>query len=186
MINNLPDRIYLCGFMGAGKSTIGKLLAEKLSMPFIDLDTRIEENREKSIPVIFEEEGEEAFRQAERSALLEVIREEQGVIALGGGALHNQHLLDHVKVNGLLIFIETPFSVIFDRIAGKTDRPLLLDEDGNMKEEESLREELRSLYHKRLPLYEQAELQINSRNYESREELVRSLIKKIRNHVSFH
>lgn len=186
MIKNLPDRIFICGFMGAGKSTIGKLLADKLNQPFIDLDERIEEQAGNSIPKIFDEEGEEYFRKLERAAVLDIIRDEHGVVALGGGSLQNQHILDHVKLNGLLIFIETPFSVILDRITENPDRPLLLDENGNMKEEELLREELRNLYHERLPLYEQAELQVNSRNYESTEELVRDLIKKIRNHVSLY
>ncbi len=116
MISNLPDRIFLTGFMGAGKSVIGQQLAGKLERPFLDLDDKITQKAGQSIPEIFKESGESEFRILERRAVLEVIREFTGVVALGGGSLQNQHLVDHIKLNGLLIFIETPISVILDRI----------------------------------------------------------------------
>ena len=186
MIKNLPSRIFLCGFMGAGKTTIGRQLAQNLSVSFLDLDEHIEEEEGKSISDIFEEQGEAAFRKLERNAILEVIRNFKGVVALGGGALQNQHITDHIKVNGLLIFIQTPFSVILERIMTKPHRPLLLNEEGSLKNEEILKKELNTLYKKRLPLYEQAELKISGEKAEDEKVAVDRLLKKIRYHVSHY
>lgn len=185
-IKNLPERIFLCGFMGAGKSVIGQKLADKLDRPFLDLDDKVEEKSEKSIPEIFETMGEAEFRIIERRALLEVIREFEGVVALGGGSIQNQHLLDHLKLNGLLIFIETPVSVILDRISEDENRPLLLDEQGNPKEKEQLKEDLTTLYEDRLPLYEQAVLTLKNDGSQPPEQLVETLLKKIKNHVEYY
>ena len=186
MITNLPDRIFLCGFMGAGKSTIGRSLAEKLAQKFIDLDQFIEHEEGVSISEMFKNDGEEAFRKAERSAILKVIRKFKGVVALGGGSLQNQHMVDHIKLNGLLIFIETPFSVIFERIGKDTKRPLLLDDGGNPKDEDILKKELKELYQQRRPLYEQSVISIDSSNFDSVDTLSDKLIRKIKNHVSHH
>lgn len=186
MINNLPDRIFLCGFMGAGKSTIGKRLAEKLDVPFWDLDDYIEKEAGKNIPQIFKENGEPEFRNLERQSLLKVIRNYQGIIALGGGSLQNQHMVDHVKLNGLLVFIETPFSIILERITKQNNRPLLLNEQGTLKDKEILEEELKTLYEQRLPYYQQAELTIVNDEKQTTENMVGSLIKKIEYHVSHY
>lgn len=186
VISNLPERIFLCGFMAAGKSAIGKKLAKELELPFLDLDDKIEEEAGQSIFKIFEESGESAFRVAERRALLKVIREFDGVISLGGGSLQNQHMVDHVKLNGLLIFIETPISIILDRISQDKNRPLLLDEQGNPKSRKQLENELTALYKERLPLYEQAVIQIDNDGRRSVEDIADNLLKKIRNHVEYY
>lgn len=184
MISNLPDRIFLCGFMGAGKSTLGRRLAKRLKMNFMDLDKIIEQESAQSIPEIFEQDGEETFRKLEQSALLSVIRSKKGVIALGGGSLQNQHMVDHLKLNGLLIFIDTPFSVIFERIADDSGRPLLTDENGELKSEELLHSQLKALYEKRLPLYRQAVITVDSSG--GLKEVMDQLIRKIENHVTYH
>lgn len=186
MISNLPDLIFLCGFMGAGKSVIGQQLAGKLDRPFLDLDDQIVELAGQSIPKIFENSGEASFRTAERRALMNVIREDEGVVALGGGSLQNQHMVDHVKLNGLLIFIDTPINVILDRISQDTNRPLLLDSDGNPKTKEQLEQELTDLYKERFPLYEQAVISIKNDGSKKTENVVEELLKKIRNHVAYY
>ncbi|NGP76875.1 shikimate kinase [Balneolaceae bacterium YR4-1] len=186
MISNLPDRIFLSGFMGAGKSTIGRELAGKLERTFLDLDDYIEHKAGKSISEIFEEGGEDAFRKIERECILELIRTYEGIIALGGGSLHNQHMLDHIKLNGLLVFIETPISVILDRIDKDLNRPLLLNEEGKVKERETLERELSALYKKRLPLYQQSELTVSDDGEKTLETLVEQLTNKIKYHVSHY
>src|SRR5699024_1762872 len=118
--------------------------------------------------------------------LFDAIKSFKGILSLGGGALQNQQVVDYVKLNGLLIFIETPISVILTRIAADPDRPLLLDENGKVKERGVLQQELQSLYEQRLPLYKQAEITISSSKYSSVDQLVNELIKKIHNHVSRH
>lgn len=172
--------------MGAGKSTIGKRLARELECAFTDLDAVIEEKAGKPITDIFEDDGEPAFRELERSCLLDAIRTFEGVLALGGGTLQNQHMVDHVKINGLLIFIETPFSVIFDRVSDNRERPLLLNEDGTLKDEDAFETELRELYEGRLTYYRQAEITIHTDTGSSVEETTAALVRKIRNHVSHH
>lgn len=184
MLKNLPDRIFLCGFMGAGKSTIGKALATHLQQTFLDLDEFIESEEGASIPQMFKQEGEAAFRKAERAALLKVIRIFEGIVALGGGSLQNQHVVDHVKLNGLLIFIETPFSIIFKRIITHANRPLLLNEEGKPRDTDILKEEMKQLYEQRRPLYEQAVITINTKEYPSIDMQIEQLVRKIKNHVS--
>lgn len=186
MNRTLPERIFICGFMGTGKTTVGQHLARQLHMEFYDLDQWIEEDEGRSIPVIFTEQGESAFRQIEKKALLQLIRTTQGVIALGGGSLHNQHLVDHVKVNGMLVFIETPLPLIIKRIKQSPDRPLLLNESGNIKSDKILKSDLQELYKMRYPLYEQAEVTVHAMEYDSLESLVTELVKKIRYHVALH
>lgn len=177
-----PDRLFVCGFMGAGKSTLGKALAGRLDVPYRDLDAFIEDQQRKTIPEIFEEQGEPGFRAAEKAALLETIRTFEGVVSLGGGSLQNQHMTDYIKNNGLLIFIDTPFSVIFQRITKDKSRPLLLDEKGEIKPQEQLEQELKLLYNQRKKLYGQAVISLNPVNYNTAEEAVEQLIKKIRYH----
>lgn len=186
MISNLPDIIFLCGFMGSGKSTIGQLLAEKLERPFLDLDDKIVETAGMEIPEIFEQEDKAGFRMIERRALLETTREFEGVLALGGGSLQSQHLVDHLKLKGLLVFIETPISVILRRISEDENRPLLLDEHGNPQKTEILKQELQTLYDERLPLYEQAVITVENDGSQSPEQTVEILLKKIRNHVEYY
>lgn len=186
MNRTLPERIFISGFMGAGKTTIGKALAQKLEQDFWDLDDFIEQEAGLSIPAIFEKEGERAFRQKEQAAVLNIIRQKKGVIALGGGTLQNQHLLDHIKVNGLLVFIEVPMGEIIARIEGDKNRPLLLDEDGNTKPTAVLKKDLQALYEQRLPFYRQAEITVKTTDYETRDQLVNGLVKKIKYHVALH
>lgn len=184
MIENLPDRIFLCGFMGAGKSTVARRIAKRLDMDFVDLDELIEQKAGRDIPDIFKKEGEASFRKLERETLLSVCRSQKGIVALGGGSLQSQHLVDHLKLNGLLIFIDTPFSIIFERINKKSGRPLLTDKEGRMKPPNALRNEMQELYEKRLPLYRQSTITVDGSAEPS--EVVERLIKKINNHVTYH
>jgi shikimate kinase len=182
----LPEHIFICGFMGAGKSTIGKALARKMEQPFYDLDAYIESRAGQSIPAIFEKEGEQRFRKKERAALRDIIQKEKGIIALGGGALQNQQWVDYIKENGVLVFIHTPMERILSRVIKHEHRPLLWDEEGQMKPASALKEDLQALYEQRLPLYEQAAITIKSSNFSSKEALVTQLVKKIDHHAAFH
>src|SRR5699024_6052806 len=144
--------------MGAGKTTIGRALAQRLECSFQDLDNIIVERAGKAISSIFADSGEAKFRILERKCLLEVSDSHRGVIALGGGSLQNQQVLDHLKSTGLLIFIKAPLSLIIERIADDEGRPMLLDEHGKPKERERLYKDIEALYKSRLPLYDQADI----------------------------
>lgn len=138
-------KLFLCGFMGCGKSTIGKKLASRLDRPFVDMDNFIESKEQMSIPEIFEKYGEGHFRELERH-YLEVLGQEQGglVVATGGGALLNPENSRIAKTAGVVIFLDAPFGLCYKRIAGDPNRPLAASSD---------KERLHNLYNTREPIY---------------------------------
>ena len=150
--------IVLCGFMGSGKSTIGNLLSKKLGMAFIDLDAYIEKKENKSVSQIFEESGEEYFRQLERDAVKELAYKKSIILATGGGTLTFQQNVDTLKnANNKIILLDLPVEVISKRLQGDTKRPLL-----NRPDKEKV---MRELYEKRLPLYRSAaDIVVNAAN----------------------
>jgi len=145
--------IYLVGFMGSGKSTIGRALADELGWKFFDLDDQIERREGVTIAEIFETRGEAAFRQTETTVLREHVRSvERGqpqVISLGGGAFLAQENADLVLNHGVAIWLDCPFSMIERRIANQTHRPLARDPD-----------KLRCLFDSRQPAYARAHYRI--------------------------
>lgn len=121
-------RIFLIGFMGSGKSYVGKKLARLMQRPFIDLDNRIETNAQRSIREIFAQDGEAAFRQMERQALHETAQLDSAVIACGGGVPCFFDNIAWMNANGVTIYLRVPEEVLFRRLkAGKVHRPLLRD-----------------------------------------------------------
>jgi len=128
-------RLVLTGFMGAGKTTVGRLLAARLNWDFLDLDAYIESRSGLSVPSIFSIHGESHFRQLESMALASALGRSRLVLALGGGApevLTNRLLLEQTPATST-IFLDAPFSALFDRCMmqalnpGTTDRPILAD-----------------------------------------------------------
>ncbi len=170
--------------MGAGKSTIGRALAESFEYAFYDLDEEIEKKVSRPIRKIFDKEGELYFRKLERKTAKEFLDKKRCVVALGGGALQNQTLTTQIKNNALLIFIESPISVILQRIKGDENRPLLLNDKGLEKDSEKLKDELKTLYETRLPFYRQAAITINSDNYSSPGKAANALLQKIKEHAA--
>ena len=114
-------RIYLTGFMGSGKTTVGRILAQQIGCEFIDLDQEIERLTGKTIPEIFETSGEEQFRKWETECL-QAIRQDTAVVATGGGCFsHNQEwMLQHGKV----IYLQVQFETLTQRIGADASRPL--------------------------------------------------------------
>ncbi len=134
--------IFLCGFMGCGKSTIGTKLAKTLNVPFTDMDTYIEEQAGKKIPEIFAEDGEEHFRDLETQAVRELASRD-GIIACGGGAMLRDINAEIAAEHGTVLFLDVPFRMCWLRIAN-TDRPIV---------RRSTRQELYNLYRKRRGVY---------------------------------
>lgn len=170
----LKKPVFLCGMMGSGKSTIGRHLASELGVPFLDLDDMITEKSEMTIPDIFEKKGESWFRDLERSLLIRVSQKFNGIMALGGGSLQNQHIVDHLKLYGWLIFLDVPQSVILSRISGDSNRPMLKGK----KPDDQENSKVARLLEKRLPLYQQAEITILT-EYRPVDEIVHEIIKKL-------
>ncbi|MEZ5401812.1 MAG: shikimate kinase [Bryobacteraceae bacterium] len=123
--------IYLVGFMGCGKTTVGGLLAEDLGWDFVDLDAEIERGAGQTIPEIFEAGGECEFRRLEHEALRARVRAVQTghatVLSLGGGAFAQENNLALVTDNGISVWLDAPFELIRERITGETHRPLARD-----------------------------------------------------------
>ncbi len=151
--------IYLLGFMGSGKTTVGALLARELSWPFIDLDATLEAGQGKSIREIFEQSGEPFFRELERAALTEASRTTPAVIALGGGTFVQKPNLEFIRnTGGVTVWLDCPADELERRCQGITTRPLFRD---------SL--SFRQLYEQRLPFYQLAEFRIPTGGKEPRE-----------------
>jgi shikimate kinase len=141
---NRPN-IYLSGFMGAGKSTVGRLLARRLNAPFVDTDVAIEEIAGKSVQAIFDGEGEAAFRVLESKILAGIGRKSGLVVSLGGGAVLSAANRDALK-RGLWVHLDVPFALLKRRLGKASGRPLAgRGEDA-----------LRALWSARMPLYRQA------------------------------
>lgn len=125
-------RLVLTGFMGAGKSTIGRALAERLGWTFLDLDTHLEQRTGATIPQLFERHGEAHFRRLESTALASALGHSNTVLALGGGTpegLTNRLLLEQTPAT-YTVFLDAPFPVLFDRCMMQgLDRPVLADPD---------------------------------------------------------
>jgi shikimate kinase len=125
-------RIVLTGFMGAGKSTVGRLLSGRLGWQFVDIDAEVERHAGLTIAEIFETMGEGHFRRKESAAIARALGQRDTVIALGGGApeiLTNRLLLEQTK-DTAVIFLDAPFEVLFDRCVlqeGAAIRPVLMD-----------------------------------------------------------
>lgn len=173
----LKKPIFLCGMMGSGKSTVGRVLADSLQVPFCDLDEMIVKKAGISIPEIFERHGESGFRKLERKILIRESQYFKGVMALGGGSLQNQHLIDHLKIYGWLVFLDVPQSVISARISGDPNRPMLKANDSE-KDDGTGRNKIGTLLNERLPYYRQAEITVQAED-RTPEDVAHELIKKL-------
>lgn len=149
-------RIYLIGYMGCGKSTLGKRLAKHLNLQFVDMDHYIEMRNHKSVPQIFAEEGEAEFRKKERKALEELSEFSNIVIATGGGAPCFFDNIDLMNNTGTTIYMNIDPAILADRlIHSKTERPLIKG-----KSQEELTVFIDEMLAKRRPFYSQAKNEI--------------------------
>ena len=146
-------RIYLVGFMGAGKSTVGRELSLKLRCPFVDLDSEIEKAEGMPVREIFERFGEPRFRQIESEHLRRISAAPTSVIALGGGAYVDPENRTIVDDTGVAVWLDASFSAIRERVRPDGVRPLLADV-----------EQARRLYAQRLPSYKLARIHILTDN----------------------
>ncbi len=142
------NNIFLIGPMGAGKTTIGRQLARELDRPFYDSDRFIEEHTGANIPLIFDLEGEEGFRKREQSAIDELSRMHNIVLATGGGAVLREENRKFLSERGIAFYLYTDLSVLLERTRKDKNRPLLHgDEDPEVI--------LKRLMDQRDPLYRQ-------------------------------
>jgi shikimate kinase len=156
--------IYLIGFSTCGKSTLGKIIAEKLNFHFIDLDEAITQQQGKSINALFDEFGEEGFRKIEQQLLVNTIFLTETVIACGGGTPCYSDNMDFLLRNGTVIYLEVDEAILLERMLNNTDeRPLF---KGKSKEEIVIH--ITNLLNARKEFYERANITIkNNSNEES-------------------
>jgi len=150
----MTKNIVLIGLMGSGKTTIGRKLAEKSGMKFVDTDELIVQKAGKSIKLIFAEEGELFFRDLESEIIEEVSRQENLVISTGGGAVLRDENTDNLKQNGVLFYLYAPAEELFERIKNDTERPLINTANPV--------ETLKIIQERREVLYNQADFKINT------------------------
>jgi len=175
--------IFLTGFSGSGKSTIGPLLANSLGYEFIDLDQAIEKYAGKAITRIFAENGEEYFRNLEHQSIKEVVAQKNLVISLGGGVLENDRCYDLIKESGTLVYLKSPSRILARRLYNKTDRPLLKGEKGRKLSREEIEEKISIILSKREPRYESADITVQTdinRIGSTVEELTRKIERYVR------
>ncbi len=174
------NRIFLIGYMGAGKTTLGKALASHLSYEFIDLDWYIEEKIGQSIPSFFSDQGEKAFREIEHSSLIELLGKENAILATGGGVPCFYDNMELMLKSGVVVFLEASQEVLFQRLKDTLhQRPVL-----RSKTETELREFIASSLKVRMPYYGRATHKINADQLESEDEIesaVKNLVKMLVN-----
>jgi shikimate kinase len=145
------DKVYLVGFMGAGKTSVGRALAKRLDWRFADIDELIEQREHSSVSDIFAKQGEPYFRGIERTILAEQVPLRHAVVATGGGTFADPQNRAVIKADGAAVWLDVPLERVIARLPQDGRRPLASD-----------RESLERLFHSRRPAYEQAHLRLDA------------------------
>jgi shikimate kinase len=153
-LGNRP--IVLVGLMGAGKSSIGRRLAEKLEIPFVDADHEIEVAADKTIPEIFNDHGEAYFREGERRVISRLIENGAQILSTGGGAFINEETRHSIHAHGISVWLKADLPLLMKRVMKRADRPLLQTEDPEAV--------MQKLMDQRYPVYAKADVTVESRD----------------------
>jgi len=165
--------IYLIGFMGTGKSFVGRIVANELGAQFMEMDEELERRAGKKISDIFKDEGEAHFRLMERTLLEELSRKDGYVVSCGGGAACNDYNMALIKTSGLSFNLQSSAEKIYERTKKNTDRPLLQVADPLAK--------IKELLAKREPFYNQADHHIRSEE-ETPDQVAQAILKIVKTH----
>jgi len=162
--------IVLVGLMGAGKTTIGRRLAEKLGLVFVDADHEIELAAGQTIPEIFAQHGEAYFRDGERKVIARLLENGAQVLATGGGAYMNGDTRNIIRHHGIAIWLRADFDLLMARVRRRSNRPLLQNDDPEAV--------MRKLIADRYPIYAEADITVDSRDV-AHTSIVNSIIKTL-------
>jgi shikimate kinase len=169
-------KIYVVGFMGAGKTTVGRELAARLAAPFFDLDELIELAEKVSIKEIFAQSGEAHFRKREREVLRSTRHLERAIIATGGGTFTFDENIQFIQSEGLSVYLSAPYSLLRSRIGDKAAaRPLFRDDVA-----------AHELYNDRIRYYRMADITIEVREEETTNEIIERLLLELPKGFSRH
>lgn len=160
--------IVLVGMMGAGKSSVGRRLAARLGVPFVDADTEIEDAAGRTIPEIFTEHGEDYFRAGEARVIARLLDGGPQVLATGGGAVMNQQTRDLIHIKGISVWLKADLDVLLRRTKRRSDRPLAA--------------RIKELLPQREPVYAQSDITVQSRD-EPHETIVEEIIEGVAKHL---
>ncbi|WP_090217438.1 shikimate kinase [Epibacterium ulvae] len=164
----LKKTIVMVGMMGAGKTAVGRALAQRLEVPFLDSDHEIEAAANLTIPEIFAREGEAFFRDKERQVIARLLKEERGVLSTGGGAFLADENRSIIAKHGVAVCLQADLEVLWKRVRHRDTRPLLRTDDPYAT--------LKSLYEARVPIYSLADLSVVSDGLSSIEEMVERVL----------
>lgn len=151
---SLPRTVALVGLMGAGKTTIGRRLAEHFGLPFVDADEEIEKAAGQSIADIFAQYGEDGFRDGEQRVIARLLDEPTHILATGGGALIRPQTRERLKAKAITVWLRSDIKVLARRIANKPHRPLV----ANRNPLDVLKDHVKTRY----PLYEMADITVDT------------------------
>ncbi|EEW59896.1 shikimate kinase [Tritonibacter mobilis] len=168
----LKKTIVLVGMMGAGKTAVGRALAARLDVPFLDSDHEIEAAANMSIPEIFARDGEPFFREKEHQVITRLLKEECGVLSTGGGAFLAERNRTVMSEAGVSVCLQADLDVLWKRVKGRDTRPLLRSPDPYKS--------LSDLYHARVPIYAQADLKVISDGQVSIDNMVDRVLEALR------
>jgi shikimate kinase len=148
--------IVLVGLMGAGKSTIGRRLAQKLDLAFVDADAEIEQAAGKSVQDIFRDHGEASFREGERRVIARLLESGPLVLATGGGAFMNEETRNNISKRGIAVWLKADIELLMKRVRRRDNRPLLKADNPE--------EVMQMLIEQRYPIYGRADIIVESRD----------------------
>jgi shikimate kinase len=148
--------IVLVGLMGAGKSTIGRRLAQKLSLAFVDADAEIEQAAGKSVQDIFRDHGEASFREGERRVIARLLESGPQVLATGGGAFMNEETRNNISSRGIAVWLRADIELLMKRVRRRDNRPLLKTDNPE--------DVMQTLIDQRYPVYGRADIIVESRD----------------------
>ena len=163
--------VFLTGFMGVGKTRVGRILARELGRCFLDTDRMIEQRAGRTIAEIFADEGEAHFRQLERDCVLETCQRPDAIVALGGGAVTRADNVEAVRCAGILVCLKADVDTIFARVRRRTNRPLLAGLDPQAQ-----RAKIESLLRERAPYYDQAHIELYTTQAQTPEDTAGQLL----------
>jgi shikimate kinase len=160
--------IVLVGMMGAGKSSIGRRLAVRLGIPFVDADNEIESAASMTIAEIFAKHGEPYFRAGEARVIARLLESGPQVLATGGGAIMNQNTRDLIRIKGITVWLKADLEVLLKRTKRRNDRPLA--------------DKIKDLLPQREPVYAQSDIVVQSRD-EPHDDIVDEIIAALPEHI---
>jgi shikimate kinase len=155
---------YLTGFMAAGKSTIGPILANTLGWDFYDLDKEVEKKERLKVVEIFERKGEECFRKTETDLLKKLSEDDEVIISLGGGAIASDINFGIIKSTGKIIYLKSSPEMAYKRLRFKKDRPAFIFEGDETPSKEQFLERINQLLDSRKKYYEQCDFIVDTDN----------------------